>query len=134
MVKKSRDIMKDDFFIVAINTTTSQHHNTGIYEISVVNFDKEEYTIWVDPTMNNFTKWREVINKVKAGHGLLIKNCHALRDKHTNTIVPNRINADYKPLISEEREDYFEMFDAINDVIKIDPKRAIWRRLMKEVR
>ena len=128
---RKTDRISDDWFVVTATMRNTQHHNGHIYEVSVINFDKAEHIIYVDPTMRNFEHWREIISKTKAGRGLLLNNLHKLRDKETKQVVEGRLDADSKPVIIHETEDHLELFDAINDVIHIDPQRAIFRRLTK---
>lgn len=126
---RKADRVVDDWFVVAVTSRNTMHHNGLIYEVSVINFDKEEHIIYVDPTMRNWAQWKEVITKVKAGRGILLNNLTKLRDKDTKQIVEGRLDADSKPVIIHETDDHLELFDAINDVIHIDPQRAIFRKL-----
>ena len=126
---RKSDKVNDDWYVIGVKTRNTQHHNGMIYEVSVINFDKEDYIIYVDPTMRNWAHWKEIVAKVTAGRGVLLNNIHKLRDKQTQELVEGRLDADSKPHIIHETDDEMELFDAINDVIHIDPKRAIFRNL-----
>lgn len=126
---RKKDIVDNDFFVVTADSRNTRHHNGLIYEVNLLNFNKQEYVVYVDPTMRNWAHWSEIINKTKAGKGLLIENVALLRDKDTGKVIPGRGDADSKPVISYEGDCAIELWDELNDVLMIDPQRAIFRRL-----
>lgn len=111
----------NEWFVVTIEKTSTQHHNGHIYTITLMNLAGETAITYVDPTFRNYKNWQHIIAGDRADRGFMLNNLNYKGD--------GMIDADSKPVIAHEHQDKTDMLDIINDELEFDPRRAIFNRL-----
>jgi hypothetical protein len=115
----------DNHFIVAVEQTTTKHHNGYIYKITFMDFYGKVYESYIDPKNRNFANWESIIAGDKANKGYVLKGLQ-LRNGNFK-----QIDADSIPKCEIKFHNKNEMLDIINKELNYDPTKKIFYDLFE---